>query len=227
MRFTPKDFNYWNDKVNDHFNGEFILLSVGELTGHAQRQFTIKCKRCGEVKNTTISALNNKNKRGYCNACQKRDREQKELRARREKIAKVNSRILRRLVVDQVSFNFCECGAIIPDKRHYCNECLLKKNKAKAHRKDVKRRLRIRQVEQDKDITLEKLYERDKGICYICGCRCNWADSKTKGGAFIVGETYPTIEHVVPISLGGADTWNNIRLACWKCNTVKGARVSA
>ena len=36
---------------------------------------------------------------------------------------------------------------------------------------------------------------------------------------------YPTCDHVVPLSKGGDHTYENIRLACWACNTAKGAEL--
>ena len=74
----------------------------------------------------------------------------------------------------------------------------------------------------DADITLEKLYERDGGICYICGRKCDWGDIVRKDGTAIAGDNYPSIEHVKPISKGGLHTWSNVKLACRKCNWEKG-----
>lgn len=74
----------------------------------------------------------------------------------------------------------------------------------------------------DRDITLEKLYERDEGVCYICGDECNYNDKViTDEGYFIVGKSYPSIDHVIPISKEGKHSWNNIKLAHHYCNTIK------
>lgn len=71
----------------------------------------------------------------------------------------------------------------------------------------------------DKDITLEALYRRDSGVCYLCGQRCDWNDRDTK--ANIVGKNYPTIDHIIPVARGGLHSWNNVRLAHFWCNTMK------
>lgn len=73
----------------------------------------------------------------------------------------------------------------------------------------------------DKDITLATLYERDKGICYICKRECDWNDKK----GFTVGKTYPTIEHLIPLARGGKHSWSNVRLACHECNSKKSATI--
>jgi len=36
-----------------------------------------------------------------------------------------------------------------------------------------------------------------------------------------------TIEHIVPESLGGDTTLDNLCLACWDCNLIKGNRIAA
>jgi 5-methylcytosine-specific restriction endonuclease McrA len=42
-----------------------------------------------------------------------------------------------------------------------------------------------------------------------------------EGGNFITGDNYPTIDHITPISKGGTHTWDNVGLACKRCNTLK------
>lgn len=32
---------------------------------------------------------------------------------------------------------------------------------------------------------------------------------------------YPTKDHVIPVAMGGKESWENVRLACWKCNLEK------
>jgi len=56
----------------------------------------------------------------------------------------------------------------------------------------------------------ENVYARDKGCCQYCGRKV------TRPGA--------TYDHVVPRSLGGATTWENVVIACRPCNQRKGGR---
>ena len=69
----------------------------------------------------------------------------------------------------------------------------------------------------DNDITLETLYKRDSGVCYLCGKPCNWEDRD----GLITGDTYPSIDHLIPVAKGGAHSWDNVRLAHFKCNLMK------
>lgn len=74
----------------------------------------------------------------------------------------------------------------------------------------------------DKDISLVRLYKKADGVCYICNEHCNWSDKEvTEEGYTIVGDSYPTIEHVIPLSKGGKHSWNNVKLSCMRCNTLK------
>jgi 5-methylcytosine-specific restriction endonuclease McrA len=45
-----------------------------------------------------------------------------------------------------------------------------------------------------------------------------------EGGNFITGDSYPSIDHVRPISKGGSHTWDNVMLAHKGCNSKKGNR---
>ncbi len=80
----------------------------------------------------------------------------------------------------------------------------------------------------DKDITLEKVFDIDDGICYLCGEPCDYDDYElTEEGYFIVGKSYPSIEHVRPVSKGGKHSWDNVRLAHHYCNTLKSDKIIA
>ena len=73
----------------------------------------------------------------------------------------------------------------------------------------------------DKDISLETLYKRDKGICYICGGKCDFGDHTQTNGYFTAGPNYPSIDHIIPIARGGMHAWDNVKLAHHHCNSMK------
>ena len=113
-----------------------------------------------------------------------------------------------------------ECGALFycldSETRVTCSTKCSKRHKYKRVDKRIPKGQRV-----DK-ITLKKLFKRDKGICYLCGEACDFGDWRVsaKGNGY-PGDKYPTIDHVVPVSKGGLDAWDNVRLACWKCNMEK------
>ena len=57
-------------------------------------------------------------------------------------------------------------------------------------------------------LTRRNLFHRDNHSCQYCGTR----------------EQPLSIDHVVPRSRGGADTWDNVTTACLTCNVRKGNR---
>lgn len=121
----------------------------------------------------------------------------------------------------------CEyCGRIFyaKDYNWYCSDickATMKKEKQKAHK-------RLREAKAKKNgkiewnISLEKLIQRDEGICKICGRQVDTEDYYyTEEGYFIAGDNYPSIDHIIPLAKGGTHTWNNIQLAHRHCNSIK------
>lgn len=109
----------------------------------------------------------------------------------------------------------CVCGKPFetynPSQKTCSKECGRKLQNAHRDKRIPKEQI------VDKDITLEALYKRDSGVCYLCGKKCDW-DDKQYGH---VGPKYPTIEHIIPISRGGLHSWDNVRLAHFGCNCKK------
>ena len=61
-------------------------------------------------------------------------------------------------------------------------------------------------------IGLEELFSRDDGLCGICKIHL---EDNEKG----------SIDHIIPLSLGGTHTWNNVQLAHLSCNIMKGDKL--
>ncbi|MBZ0135650.1 MAG: HNH endonuclease [Planctomycetes bacterium] len=57
------------------------------------------------------------------------------------------------------------------------------------------------------------VFERDNGQCQYCG--------------IFVHKRAMTIDHVLPVSRGGATSWPNCVLACQRCNHIKSNRLPA
>lgn len=113
-----------------------------------------------------------------------------------------------------------ECGELFSVNSRMSNVYCSKDCRRKAeNRKNDKRIPKAQRVD---NISLKRLYKRDNGICYICGGKCDWnSQAISKNGNPYPGDLYPVIEHVIPISKGGLDAWDNVRLAHWKCNLDK------
>ena len=200
---------------------------------------TIRCKKCGTEKTVNGSAI--RRKKVCCRNCEAIERENKKndsKAARREwskafaKIEKDWSREYARAMSEWEKTQKtiekqqpCEdCGRPVGRKSNLCLECA---NRRSNNKKEIKRRKKIKDALIDRDISLTKLYEMQDGYCYICGGKCNWADKEERNGTIITGDTYPSIDHVIPLALGGMHSWDNVKCACRRCNYLKNDRIIA
>jgi 5-methylcytosine-specific restriction endonuclease McrA len=89
---------------------------------------------------------------------------------------------------------------------------LLLKNKAQVLSERVIRLLNYVKLPVSKLVSNKpsrsSIYKRDENKCQYCG--------STKS---------LTIDHVIPKSKGGGDTWENLVVACCSCNTKKGDKL--
>jgi len=67
---------------------------------------------------------------------------------------------------------------------------------------------------------LAEVAERDGFVCHLCGCDVDMGLS----GRHPLG---PSADHVVPVSCGGGDEHDNIKLSHLRCNVKRGARILA
>lgn len=113
------------------------------------------------------------------------------------------------------------------DKRRLDKTCSHECSKENAREKQRichrNREKRIASVLVDRDISLETLRRRDNNVCWICGKETDPTDYKIVNGTTVVGDSYPSIDHLLPIARGGLHQWENIRLAHKGCNQQRGA----
>lgn len=217
----------WSEKVKTKTEGKFELVEIVETNDKAEHSLLIRCTTCGTEK--TISSISLRGNGGIrCALCFHNEAIQRQLKLdlekRKNRIKKDKRRIAKRLKEDQVSFRTCECGALLLYPKKVCDSCSKEKVRQRERAKEHKRRIREGK-DFDKGITLDKLYERDHGVCYLCGKVCNWSDSQRINGVFKVGRSYPTVEHIKALANGGTHTWDNVKLACLSCNSKKGTKV--
>ena len=206
---------------------------VGNYTG-SDGTADIRCKCCGTVITRSLGTI--RHGKPVCPVCQhnkilQKQEEQKIARQKQQQIFEAQKQErLKELFwqkdFDQIRMQICpvcrQLFVVTKKRTKYCSNKCGQKVSASRHKKTRKR---ILKKVVDKDITLQGLYNRDNGVCYICGDNCDWNDSFYSNGVFYAGNSYPSIDHVVPISKGGLHAWENIKLAHRHCNSKKSARI--
>ena len=178
---------------------------------------------CGTV--ATKSVVTVRHNKIRCDVCSAKESEERaKQRAIEQKRQKEIEREVKRFYkpvkkYKQVTAKECPvCGDMFFGANKYCSdECAKEPTR---HRWAMKKNRRKERgwTEESKTISLAKLYERDNGICYLCGGVCEYTDDYNS-------DNYPTIDHVIPIARGGKDEWKNIRLAHRVCNMAKGVEI--
>jgi hypothetical protein len=81
----------------------------------------------------------------------------------------------------------------------------------------------------DKRIGWRRLAEARGDLrCHICGDDCDPTDFERRpDGAFVAGLTYPSVDHIHPLSRGGSNDLDNLALAHMLCNSWKSNTVAA
>ena len=97
----------------------------------------------------------------------------------------------------------------------YCSDdCSFRHNRRKSK---SRRRARIRNVAND-NINPFYVFARDGWTCQLC----NVKTPKKLRGTF--DNNAPELDHIIPISLGGTHTLENVQCSCRKCNGAKSNR---
>jgi len=96
----------------------------------------------------------------------------------------------------------------------FCRPCALVRQRERYRRAFLKRQ----GVSNPLRISADVLIERDGNVCHLCDTEIDLSLARnSRFGA--------TIDHVIPLSKGGLDVLDNLKLAHWICNIKKGNRV--
>ena len=98
----------------------------------------------------------------------------------------------------------------------FCRNCALVRRRERYRVKTAKRQKIMNPIRISADVIIE----RDGNVCHLCNSEIDLSIARnSRFGA--------TIDHVIPVSKGGEDTLDNMRLAHWICNIKKGNRLDA
>jgi 5-methylcytosine-specific restriction endonuclease McrA len=104
----------------------------------------------------------------------------------------------------ELSFPFWSQRTIWPDDQEFVHSATMKIAVPRT----------IRYLHYDKipkstlKLTRKSIYNRDHHICYLCGKEFN--------------DRHLSIDHIIPVSRGGKNTWENMITCCVECNRNKG-----
>lgn len=188
------------------------LEFLGSIKKASGTFYKVRCAKCGTV--FTRERTNIRDRDTRCPGCYKPKNKGYLRKLERAEFAKLEKAKPKKCVICGNQFHSSD------ERRKTCShECagILKKSNSGLKRFRHKGGRII-----DYGITLERVYERDNGVCWICGRHCNFDDIKyTDKGARHCGDSHPVKDHIVPLSAGGDESWENVRLACWRCNREK------
>lgn len=204
------------------FNNRFPTLEYIGGYQHSEKPLQVKCRICNHIYNVSAQCIRKGHKTICINCVTLESKKQKEQKRKatdmirqqakhindiklnkRKEIKRIHKELIRNTQYIQTCKK-CKNEFIEHSNSAYCPLCRKRIN----HHHSYK--------------SLKKLYERDKGVCHICNGICNWNDKRIDKGTIIVGNTYPSIDHIIPLAKGGTDEWNNLGLAHVRCNTIKG-----
>lgn len=221
----------WTDEeIQDRINTKSDkIIYLGGYVDDKSKIY-LMCKDCGSTFTRLPKILrpssNSVPQCDYCNSLLQSIKENKR-QARLQEAEEQKARIKAERELQKIlsHYRICKrCGKQFQADRNqvYCSK-LCAKRQANSDKEHL-RRIRIKSKPHD-TISLELLYKRDNGKCWICNRLCDWNDKYIKNGAQVTGQNHPSIDHVVALSIGGTHTWDNVRLAHMKCNTDKSNKI--
>ena len=187
-----------------------------EYVSFKKGRYKLRCKTCGFVIERCKSTIRGKN--CNCDRCKKEKEKEYELHQERIKLVRSFYAILEQKKPKKCLVCGGEFYSQYPDKRYCSDKC-----KRKAKGGSIRSRCRKYKSMYDPAVKPHLVIQRDKGVCQICGKKCDETDRRW--GSF--GPDSPTVDHIVPLAQGGAHTWDNVQCACALCNSYKRDLITA
>jgi len=188
---------------------DYTFKYTAQIT-RPSRSYNIRCSNCIRIKNEALKEVAEEQRIINKEIV---DTEKQKLKTQRE----FDRSTMLKNHICEVCGNRFEASRL---GKKYCAEGCRRKsvNRYKEIReKDFRKNGRV-----DNSITLEQLIIKDKSKCRICGKKIDKNDCRYDGQRnFIVGNRYPTIDHIKARANGGTHTWDNVQLAHLICNSSK------
>lgn len=189
-----------------------------ELVEFKEGRFRIKCVTCGFIIERASSTI--RQKKCLCDKCEERRKNEIELANERIKLMRSFYAVMELKKAKTCIVCGSEYHSQFLNQKYCSDRCRKKWKRAGGYRERAKKY----GVEYKSGITLMKVFNRDKGICQLCGKPVDWHDNSW-GESF--GAMYPTVDHITAFANGGGHTWDNVQLAHAICNSYKRDLITA
>ena len=207
---------YWSSDrakmVKDKQGGRFELVEL------KKGRFRIKCVKCGFIIERAESTI--RKKKCLCDKCEEQRKNEIELANERIKLMRSFYAVMELKKAKTCVICGLEYHSQFPNQKYCSAKCKRKMKRTGGYRERAKKY----GVKYERGITLMKVFDRDKGICQICGKQCDWNDRSWNG---VFGALYPTVDHITALANGGGHTWDNVQLAHAICNSYKRDLITA
>lgn len=221
------------EKFNTKYAGRLKYVSGYE---YCESTIEYMCLICGDVGYVSARCVRNRtNARKFlnnCHKCKEIEREAKRIehikQLQEKRIEAEKVKLEKRNAYEKSLLAICpECGNEYRRTGKGKDGGLLGfcsiacRNKKRNRLNGLRRRRVHKNGTFDHTINLQWLINRDKNKCKICGRKVDINDYEIIDGIFAVGENYPSIDHIIPVSRGGTHTSENVQLSHMKCNRMK------
>jgi len=227
--YNPEQYVLTDEIVRDRIAERYD--HIVHISGHeSDGKIIVRCKACGyefiigERASRVTRVI--KCKRCYDRERRRKAKEKAKLNAVRNLVGIIRKRIAFLEDTESRKRTCKVCGKEFIMYRGQtgtilCSPECVSQNK-KEYKRDQWHKRRAIYKDSADTITIRELYDRDNGTCYLCGAQCDYEDMSIDNGTYTAGARYPSIDHIQPLSKGGTHTWDNVKLACCLCNSLKG-----
>lgn len=223
-----KQFYTKTEQENKKHVESFLEEGFSYVSGYTgcDCMITIRCEKCGHVFERSMITIRH-GRKTICPECERKRIQEKENEKEKERQRLAAERKAKReqreheKELDRIARTrivVCEeCGKTFTTTRKNQVCCSQECSRKRSNRRKDKRISKEKYI--DSDITTKSLFERDNGVCWICGGKCDFDDYEIRDGVIICGDNYPSIDHVIEICNGGEHSWQNVKLAHRRCNS--------
>jgi hypothetical protein len=177
----------------------------------------VDCVICGEKSFVKTDNVERKFGRRFCNKCKSKGVSVLGLKLERMIVLK-NCSVCNKEFEGKVG-----CRQMCSECRHESDKAYRRAYKARRTAKGVRSgnslRTRARKAGAYMDTVIpKKVYERDGWRCVSCKCKVHMCKAYHPKQA--------SIDHIIPISMGGSHTYGNVQTMCVSCNSSKSDKIT-